>query len=140
MCAHAYTWEWTWHYTCGGERLPSPVPGVAAALPPAFVDPLSTSPLSSECNPAHLTFLVSSLELGSSGLPVSAYLFTEPSPWPILCNHLWLGDKNCVFNSYYGVWSISSHLNVLVSVSLSQGGVWSSANPHHSETSETYFF
>lgn len=96
--------------------------------------------LSSEYSPAHLTFLVSSLELGSSGLPVSAYLFTEPSPWPILCDHLWLGDKNCVFNSYYGVWGTSSHLNVPVSVSLSHGGVWSSANPHRSETSETYFF
>lgn len=101
--------------------------------------------LTSECNPAHLTFLASSLEFGSSGLPASAltYLLSR-LPGPSCMNFVFLlgscgGDNNCVFR-YYGVWGISSHLNVPVSASLSHGRVWSSVNPHPSETYETYFF
>lgn len=103
--------------------------------------------LTSECIPAHLTCLASSLELGSSGLPASAftYLLSRlPGPPCVIFVFLWgtcdWGDKSCIFNRYCRVWGISSHLNMPVSASLSHGRVWSSVNPHPTETYETYYF
>lgn len=138
----ACTWEWTWQCTWGDQRLPSPFLEWQLHSPPCLETrslasvahcqllqilclPL-LSPgqrgLTSECFPAHLTCLASSLELESSGLPASAftYLLSRlPGPPCVIFVFLWgtcgWGDKNCIFNRYCGVWGISSHLNMPVS-------------------------
>lgn len=170
MCVHirvhtrVCTREWTWHCICGDQRLPTPFlewqlhsPPCSEARSLASVAhcqllrvlclpllPPGQCGLTSECIPAHLMSLASSLELGSSGLPASVftYLLSRlPGPPCVIFVFLWgtcgWGDKNCIFNRYYRVWGISSHLNMPVSASLSHGRVWSSVNPHPSETYET---